>query len=109
MPFFQAANGRRLHEQVRSAQLIQAAVQDLVVLFPPISKCHPRVGAALTSLMASSQKLRLHCEANADPIAPPAASRGPGGSSGTSQLITFAHEIASAAKTILNFFQAERH
>ncbi|VDM33526.1 unnamed protein product [Hydatigera taeniaeformis] len=80
----------------------------MVVLFPPISKCHLTVGAALTSLMANSQKLRLHCEASA--VA--AGTESPGSAaSGTnsSQLITFAHEIASAAKTILNFFQAERH
>ncbi|KAH9283857.1 hypothetical protein ECG_03749 [Echinococcus granulosus] len=103
-----AANGRRLPEQVRSAQLIQAAVQDLVVLFPPISKCHLTVGAALTSLMGNSQKLRLHCEAAAA-TASTEPSGGGVGSSNSSQLITFAHEIASAAKTILNFFQAERH
>ncbi|KAL5964426.1 ARF GTPase-activating protein GIT2 [Taenia solium] len=103
-----AANGRRVHEQVRSSQLIQAAVQDLVVLFPPISKCHPTVAAALTSLMANSQKLRLHCEAIAVNVStePPGSGAS---SSNSSQLITFAHEIASAAKTILNFFQAERH
>nr|CDS25953.1 ARF GTPase activating protein GIT2 [Hymenolepis microstoma] len=102
-----AANSRRLHEQVRSSQLIQAAIQDLVVLFPPISKCHPTVGSALTSLMSNSQKLRLHCEANAEQSASSVSPRSSGNSS--NQLITFAHEIASAAKTILNFFQAERH
>ncbi|VUZ41065.1 unnamed protein product [Hymenolepis diminuta] len=102
-----AANARRLHEQVRSSQLIQAAVQDLVVLFPPISKCHPTVGSALTSLMSNSQKLRLHCEANAEQSASSVSPRS--SSSSSNQLITFAHEIASAAKTILNFFQAERH
>lgn len=106
--FTQAANGRRLHEQVRSSQLIQAAVQDLVVLFPPISKCHLTVGAALTSLMANSQKLRLHCEAAAVAVSTESSSSG-ASSSNSGQLITYAHEIASAAKTILNFFQAERH
>ncbi|VDN98292.1 unnamed protein product [Rodentolepis nana] len=102
-----AANSRRLHEQVRSSQLIQAAIQDLVVLFPPISKCHPTVGSALTSLMSNSQKLRLHCEANAEQSASSVSPRS--GNNSSNQLITFAHEIASAAKTILNFFQAERH
>ncbi|VDD83612.1 unnamed protein product [Mesocestoides corti] len=104
-----AANSRRSHEQIRSSQLIQAAVQDLVVLFPPISKCHTTIGTALTTLMSNSQKLRLYCEANSSAGE---ASGGGGGGGGapaaSSQLITFAHEIASAAKTILNFFQSER-
>uniref|UniRef100_A0A0X3PBX0 Arf-GAP domain-containing protein n=1 Tax=Schistocephalus solidus TaxID=70667 RepID=A0A0X3PBX0_SCHSO len=99
-----ATNARRPGELVRSSQLIQLAVQDLVMLFPPISKCQLTVATALTTLMSNSQKLRLHCErlGSGKPQQEETCK------SEANPLITFAHEIASAAKTILTFYQSER-
>ncbi|KAL7064986.1 hypothetical protein AAHC03_05211 [Spirometra sp. Aus1] len=97
-----ATNARRPGELVRSSQLIQLAVQDLVMLFPPISRCQLTVATALSTLMSNSQKLRLHCERLGKPQ--PEDTSKPE----ANPLITFAHEIASAAKTVLTFYQSER-
>lgn len=101
----QLANGDRIGDCVNCSLLIQAAVQDILNLFPPLNQCPPKVAAALSDLSGASQSLRPHCEQ---------MSRRTGGTEPTGQkalapdvniLIRHAHQIAKAAKELLSIFQ----
>ncbi|THD22173.1 GIT2 [Fasciola hepatica] len=101
----QLANGDRIGDCVNCSLLIQAAVQDILNLFPPLNQCPPKVAAALSDLSGASQSLRPHCEQ---------MSRRTVGTEQTGQkalapdvniLIRHAHQIAKAAKELLSIFQ----